>query len=251
MALFDHDTETVRKYLLGQLTDEQQQVFEQRLLTEAELTQEFEVTSEELVDEYLGEGLTQKEAEWFEQHFLASPDGKRSQEFATSFHRYISHNPVETRKGTWAERLAAFWKNQAVPVRAVAALALVIVVVGGIFWLARTPAPQSFATITLRSSSITRSGDVEVASVKFKEDALRINLILESPAASGIRYRAELIDGRGQIRTLEPIRQDAQSVELEIPSTWLTSGQYAINLSTISSDNTPQRIPGSYRFIIE
>ena len=51
MALFDHDTETVRKYLLGQLTDEQQQVFERRLLTEAELTQEFEVTSEELVDE--------------------------------------------------------------------------------------------------------------------------------------------------------------------------------------------------------
>ena len=250
MPLFDHDPETVRKYLLGQLNDDQQQTFEQRLLTEDELTQELDVITEELVDEYLSEQLTTKESEWFEQHYLASPQGKQSQRFATTFHRYISDNLTETKKTGWAERLTAFWNRQAVPVRAVAALAVVVIVVG-IFWLARTPSPQSFATLTLTNSMITRSSGVELARIRFKEDVLRINLMLDPPATSDVRYRAELIDGSGQIRTVEPIRQDVRSVSVEIPGTWLVRGQYAINLSKITSDDTAQRIPGSYQFIIE
>ncbi len=249
MALLNHDPETVRKYLLGELTDDQQQDFEQRLLSEDELTQELEVITDDLVDEYLAKQLTAKESEWFEQHFLASPEGKRSQRFATTFHRYISKNPDKTKKRSWIERLAAFWNQRPLPVKAVA-LAMVVIVVG-IFWFARTPSPKSFATLTLTNSQITRSTGVELARIKVKEDALRINLKLERPAPPGVRYRAELIDGSGQVRTLEPISQDARSVSLEIPTASLVPGQYAINLSKTASDNTAERISGNYQFIIE
>jgi hypothetical protein len=250
MPITDHDPETVRKYLLGQLSDDQQRNFEQRLFSEDELTQELDVTTEELVDEYLERRLMQKESEWFEQHFLASPEGKRSQRFATTFHRYISNNHVKIKERSWAERLAAFWNHLAVPVRAITALAVVVIIVGT-FWFSRTPSPRSFATLTLTNSTITRSGGGELTRIRLKEDALRISLMLESPAISGIRYRAELIDGSGQIRSLEPISQDARSVTVEIPGAWLVSGQYAINLSTIAPDNTAQRISGSYQFIVE
>lgn len=250
MTLTNHDPETIRKYLLGHLTDDQQRDFEQRLLSEDELTQELDVTTEELVDEYLEGRLTQKESEWFEQHFLASPEGKRSQRFAVIFHRYISNNHVKTKERSWGERLAAFWNRQAVPVRAITALALVVIVVGT-FWFSRAPSPRSFATLTLTNTPITRSGGGELVRIRLKEDALRVNLMLESPAVSGNRYRAELIDGSGQIRRLEPISQDVRSVTIEIPGAWLVSGQYAINLSTLASDNTPQRISGSYHFIVE
>ena len=250
MPLFDHDPETARQYLLGQLSDDQQGKFEQRLLSEDELSQEFDVTTEELVDEYLDGRLTQKEAEWFEQNFLASPEGKRSHRFATTFHRYISNNQHKTNKRTLAQRLAAFLTPRGVPLRAIASLAVVVVVVG-IFWYARTPSPRSFATLTLTNSPITRSGGGEVARIKVKEDALRVKLVLPATTTPGVSYRAELIDGSGQNRTLEPIGQDARSVSVEIPSSWLTPGQYAITLSTITSDNTAQRIPGSYQFIIE
>jgi hypothetical protein len=90
-----------------------------------------------------------------------------------------------------------------------------------------------------------------LARIKVKEDALRINLMLERPAPPGVRYRAELIDGSGQVRTLEPISQDARSVSLEIPTASLVPGQYAVNLSKTASDNTAERIPGNYQFIIE
>ncbi len=250
MALFNHDPETVRAYLLGQLTDDQQQTFEQRLLTEDELTQELEVTSEELVDEYLAKQLKPKESEWFEQHYLASPEGKWSRSFATTLHRYVANNPTEKEITSWAEQLAAFLKRQAVPVRAMAAVAVVVIVVG-IFWSVRTPSPKSFATLTLTNSPITRSGGGELARIRVKEEALRITLMVEGPATPGFRYRAELIDGGGQTRTLQPIRQDAGSVAVEIPGSWLTSGQYVVTLSTIAPDNTVQRIPGNYQFIIE
>jgi hypothetical protein len=249
MAFVDNH-QTVKKYLLGQLTDDQQQIFEQRLLSDDELTQELEVTTEELVDEYLAGQLTPKESVWFEQHFLASPQGKRSQKFATTFQRYISKNLTEPKRRSWAERLAAVWDHQALPVRAVAAFAAVVIVVG-IFWFARTPSPQSFATYTLTSSPITRSGGPELARIRLKEDVLRIDLMLEATAKPGTRYRAELIDGSGEIKSLEPTRQDERSVSVEIPRVRLTRGQYAINLSTVSPDNTAQRISGNYQFIID
>lgn len=250
MALLNHDPETVRAYLLGQLTDDQQQTFEERLLTEDALTQELEVTSEELVDEYLARQLKPKESEWFEQHYLASPEGKWSRSVATTLHRYVSNNPIEREKRSWTEKLAAFLNRQAVPIRSIAAVAVVVIVVG-IFWVVSTPSPKSFAALTLTNSPITRSGGGELARIRFKEDALRINLIVEAPATPGVRYRAELIDGKGQARTLEPIGQDAGSVSVEIPASWLTPGQYAVTLSTIAPDNAVQRIPGNYQFIIE
>lgn len=250
MPLFDHDPETARKYLLGQLSDDQQSSFEQRLLSEDELSQEFDVTTEELVEDYLDRRLTQQESEWFEQNFLASPEGKRSHRFASTFHRYISNNQDKIKKRTWADRLAAFWTSRAVPLRAIATLAIVVIVVG-IFWYSRTPSPRSFATLTLTNSPITRSGGEEVPRIKFREDALRVNLVLPATATPAASYRAELIDGSGQNRTIERIGQDARSVSVQVPASWLTPGQYAITLSTLTSDNTPQRIPGSYQFVIE
>lgn len=81
--------------------------------------------------------------------------------------------------------------------------------------------------------------------------ALRVNLVLPATALPGIRYRAELIDGSGQIRTLTPTVQDAGSVSIEVPVSCLSPGQYAVTLATMISDNSAQRIPGNYEFIIE
>ena len=249
MTLINHDSETVRKYLLGQLTDDQQQNFERRLLTEDELTQELEVTTEELVDEYLERRLTQKESEWFAQHFLASPEGKRSQRFATTFQQYISNNHVERKQRSWAERFASLWNSSAIPVRALAALAVVVIVVG-IFWFSRQPSPRSFATLTLVNSSGTRSTGPDSPRVDLRGDGLRITLMLPE-TASATEYRAEVISDRGEIKTSEVVAHDAQSVTVEIPSNQLTNGNYAVTLYAKSADGATQRIRGNYYFTIE
>jgi hypothetical protein len=249
MPFIDHDQETARKYLLGQLADDEQQKFEERLLAEDELVEQLDVTSEELVDEYLAKELTPTESEWFQQHFLASPEGKRSQRFGAALQHYISSHPSELQKRTWAERLKEFWKRPAA-LRSVTAFAMVVIVVG-LVWILRPTPPPGFDTLTLMNSSSTRSGDGELSRIRLKEDALRITLLLPEPAAPEVRYRAQLIDGSNQLRTLEPLGQDARSVTVGVPASWLVGGHYAVTLSTIDSDNTPQRIPGTYQFIVE
>lgn len=250
MTFGNHDQETVRHYLLGRATDDEQQKIEERLMTDDDFFDELEITKDELVEAYLAKQLTQQEREWFEQNFLASPEGKQRQAFASALGRYVLNHPQPKKSPGWGERLGAFWNSQPVLLRAAAALAAVVIV-AGIFWVSRTPAPRSFATLTLPNTSITRSSGGEVPRIKLTDDALRIKLMLPSPAAPGTRYRVELLNGEGETTTPEVEGQDPQSVYVVIPAAQLNPGQYAIKLSTINSDGTVERISGGYHFIVE
>ena len=250
MQFIDHDLETVKKYLLGQLTDDEQHHFEQRVLTEDDLAEELEVTTEELVEEYLANQLTEKESEWFEQHFLASPQGKRSRQFATTFHRYFSNNLTKPKKRSWPERLGAFLNLQTAPLRAVGALALVVIV-AGVLWFSLPSRPPSYATLTLTNSLATRSKGTDSRRVKPQADVLKLTLMLPEPGAVGTQYRVEVMNERGEVKVLETVGQDVQSVNVEIPFNQLPAGHYAIALSAKGADGSTQRIRGSYHFTIE
>ena len=71
MAL-NNDQITIREYLLGKLSEDEQQKIEERLMTENDLFQEFEISKGELVEEYLANELSGEEHEWFEGHFLSA-----------------------------------------------------------------------------------------------------------------------------------------------------------------------------------
>lgn len=250
MTFGNHDQETVRHYLLGRATDDEQQKVEERLLTDDDFFDELEITKDELVEDYLAKQLTQQEREWFEQNFLASPEGKKRQAFSSALNRYVLNHEQLKKTPGWGERLGAFWNNQPALLRVAAALA-VVVIVAGIVWVSRTPAPRSFATLTLPNTTITRSSGAEVPRIKLTDDALRIKLMFPSPAAPGARYRVELLNDKGETKTPAVEGQDPQSVSVVIPAAQLNPGQYAITLSIINSDGSVQRISGGYHFIVE
>ena len=52
MALNDQDQARIRDYLLGHLSDEEQEKIETRLMTEDDLFEELEISKTELVEEY-------------------------------------------------------------------------------------------------------------------------------------------------------------------------------------------------------
>ena len=81
MSLNNSDQQEIRRYLLGQLEDEEQQKIEDRLMTENDLFEELEISKGEIVEEYCAGELTTKERDWLEQHFLASPEGQRRRTF--------------------------------------------------------------------------------------------------------------------------------------------------------------------------
>jgi hypothetical protein len=93
MAGNNDERGAVRLYLLGQLTDEQQQQFEQRLILEDQLLEELEIEEDELNDQYLAGQLTDDERRRFEQSFLATPERNQKLSFARALSRYTANFP--------------------------------------------------------------------------------------------------------------------------------------------------------------
>ena len=85
----------VRRYLLKQLSGEEQSALEERLLTEDEpssdddLFTEVEIVEDELINEYLAHELSQDERKRFEEHFLTTPEREAKLRTAQAMKRYL------------------------------------------------------------------------------------------------------------------------------------------------------------------
>ena len=141
MARKQNDREAVRRYLLDQLSDVEQQDVELRLLSDDSFAQEFEIVEDEVIDEFLAGELSRDERVKFEQHFLTHPDRHNKLKTAQAFKRYFGKIPPDpVPRPTVIGRLSA-WLNQNViprPVPAVIAV-LVVAVVGLIIWRVTAP----------------------------------------------------------------------------------------------------------------
>jgi anti-sigma-K factor RskA len=251
MARNHNDRNTIRRYLLKDLSDDQQQAIEKRLLTEDDLLEELGIAEDELIDEYLAEKLSEEERERFEQNFLATPERRQKVQFSRSFSRYV--RTIESQKAA-----LPFWshfsstQNWALPATAAVA---VIVIVAGIVWFSRqrTPSPPTFVTLTLTISTSNRAEGAPATKVTLplNADALRLRLKLPETASPATRYRVELLREDGETQTLPIVGYDEQSVVVEIPAAQLSRRQYALNVYVIKPDGTEERIRGSYLLTVD
>ncbi|HSB10807.1 MAG TPA: hypothetical protein VLM38_15065, partial [Blastocatellia bacterium] len=85
-----NDDGDLRRYLLGELNEAEQQRLEERLLTERELFDLLPVIEDELVDDYLGGQLSSDERGRFESYFVSTPDRRRKLSFAMALRRYVT-----------------------------------------------------------------------------------------------------------------------------------------------------------------
>jgi CHAT domain-containing protein len=91
MNLEGKDEQLLRKYLLGELSEPDQQAFEGRLLTDDELYDLLLAEEDELVDDYLGGELSERECEAFNSYFLSTPERQRKLSFGEALKRYKPH----------------------------------------------------------------------------------------------------------------------------------------------------------------
>lgn len=251
MPVSNHQS-VIRQYLLGQLTDVEQENVEQRFVVEDDFFEELEVGKDEVVEDYLAGQLSAKEKKWLEEKFLASPEGQKRLRFASVLNRYVLNNRHNsTSRPGWTHRWGGFWTSQPIMARAVGAV-LVLAIVGGIFWYLRVPPTRSVAALTLIPTQTTRSGENGSKKVQLKEDALQLTMMLPAPAESGGPYRVELLNTRGVSKIFEASATAGQSLSLEIPASQLPPGRYVMNLSKVRTDGTVERLPGgSYHFTVE
>src|ERR1041384_4801079 len=111
MALNNNDQTGIRAFLLGELTEDEQQTVEERLMVEDDLFDEFEISKSELVEEYCANELSRKENEWFESHFLASPEGRERYELAMSL-GHVQRFPIRPRPLSFFERLRSLFNQR-------------------------------------------------------------------------------------------------------------------------------------------
>ena len=250
MALSNNDLAKIRDYLLGHLSEEEQEKIEERLMVEDDFFEELEISKEELIEQYCAGELSQNEHQWFERHYLATPEGKRRHTFALAFDSLKRPIPLPAPKPTLLQRLLSFFKPlQTWPVAASAALVL-MAGVGLQFYLTRSP---SYEYVELTNNVADRSptaNQYQKVTLSPDADGLRISLKLPQAATPGARYRAEF-DNRTDVETMTPALQGTNAVVVEVPAKKLPAGLYALRLYEIKADGTEQRVPGEYRFEIK
>lgn len=99
------DESLIRRYLLGRVTESEQETVEVRLMTDRPYFEQFLRLEEALTDEYVGGHLNEAERERFENHFMRAPGRRESVEFAATLKRYVSEpappdpaSPVKNRR---------------------------------------------------------------------------------------------------------------------------------------------------------
>jgi hypothetical protein len=97
----------MRRYVLGNVTEEERSALELRLMNDNELYDELSMVEDDLIDDFLAGELTADELEMFESYFLASPDHRGKLRFAKAFREYIlrdgdtSHHELNPQDPLW------------------------------------------------------------------------------------------------------------------------------------------------------
>ena len=251
MALSNDDQAKIRDYLLGNLSDEHQQQLEERLMTEDDLFEEYEIAKGELIEEYRGGELTPKEHRWFELNYLASPEGKHRYTFVAALECLERPTPAPQPPSLF-ERFLTFIKTSgwAIPTAATAALAVVIAI--GLFGQLT---PQTSFAVTLRNSALTRGpSDDNSLPVKFTLPAntgeVKASLPLPRSFPPQTTFRA-LLDNRTEKTAVKIDGYTDRVVTVVIPAKQLPHGEYALELTAILANGTEEAIPGDYRFVVD
>lgn len=242
MVLSNHDQAKVREYLLGHLSDEELERFEQRLMLEDDLFEELETSTGEVIDEYRAGELTKTEREWLESHLLASTEGRERFKLAVA----LGH--LQPSRPSFFEWLTSLFKQQ--PWTMATATSGLLAVIVAVVLLSR-PAGQTIIGPTLAATITNRQGGEQPPKISLPSDSaeLKIRLSLPGPSTPDARYEAKL-DNRTEQNPVTVVESDAGSVTVSIPAELLPPGEYSLLLWRMTN-GTATPIPGSYLFNIK
>ena len=142
----NEDKMLIRRFLLGELSEEERQRVEELLMVDGGYRESVSIVEGELIEDYLEGSLSDHERRRFAERFLSSPALGRKVQVLRAVKRYVavevaSHSPPEVeeppqRRHTWRQLLEGLMPG-APYVYVAAAVALIIAVVLGGLWASR------------------------------------------------------------------------------------------------------------------
>lgn len=238
--------------MFGQLPEADEESLELRLLTEPAFVEEFDTVVDEVTDQYVRNELEDGERKGFEESFLTTAEGRQKVRFTSELLQRAAAErgaTVAVSAPGFLDRVRAFWQVQSLRVAATSA-AVMIIAAGA--YLISMPS-KNYATLSLPISAASRAEGPAPAKVKLESGVPGVEVVLAIPEdAKGAKdYRVKLVSGDRPEHDLTIDKRDDRTVTIKIPASLLTRGQYAIQMSRVTSDGSDTRIPGSYYFNIE
>ena len=255
----------VRRYLLGQQEEAEQERIELLLLTDPSFGEEFDTVVDELTDQYINNELTDDERERVEKYFLNTPERQRKVEFATEL---LSHASAE--RGQRAERsqvatvrpivepaapslldqFRAFWRRPSFA-HVGLSVAVLLVVAGLVFFLWSFNNSPASVRLDLALNNSNRAESAPPPRVQLAGADLEVNLTLPEQAKEAKGFRLKLVDENGVEQDLTIDERTDQTITATIPAALLSRGSYVIQLSMVKPDGSEERVRGSYNFVVE
>jgi methionine-rich copper-binding protein CopC len=254
----------VRRYLLGQLEEAEQERIELRLLTDPAFGEEFDTVVDELTDQYVRDELTDEERKRAEEHFLSTPERREKLEFATEL-----LSQADAKRGQRAERsqvatvrpvvqpatpslldqIRAFWRQPSYS-RLTLLAAVLLVVAGLVFFLLSFGNSSEYMALYVPLSSSDRAESLAPVSAQLAGAGLELNLPLPEQVKN-VKVTLKLVDENGVVRDLTIAERLDQTIKVRIPAAWLSRGSYVVHLSMVNADGSEERVRGSYNFVVE
>src|SRR4029078_3725447 len=139
MAADLNNEKLIARYLLGELSEEQQVEIEDRAFADKDYVASITAVENDLIDEYVRHELSDADRRKFESRFLASAERRKRVEFAKA----LSQVPQVAKKTqpaswSWRESLYAFISGLNPAARFAFAAAMLVLLVGGAWLLTTT-----------------------------------------------------------------------------------------------------------------
>jgi anti-sigma-K factor RskA len=250
----------IRQYVLGTHDRENEQWFEQRLLSDAKLLQELSIIENEVLYEYVSGILSESERKAFESRFPTTSQAQVKVQFFNTLKKQINNLNVNADynrlPSSWKRFLPSFLRGESPVLRITFATASLLVVFGGAFAIFESRRqlkrePAVFA-VTLSQSPVRDLDDSEINIVKVPDAIDVVELQVEVSTKSGEDFRALLFTDQGAgIYSEGNLKAESittgRVVKVRVPSAILTRGDYRLNIQSRASAGNFDEV-GTYSF---
>jgi hypothetical protein len=269
------DETLLRKYLLGDLSEDEQVDVEDRAFADQEFLRALEAAEADLIDAWVRGDLSPSERRAFERQFLVSPQRRNKVDFARALAKVLSESkPAEApRKTFWRWPFGMQWT----PALQWAAGLAILLCVAATTWFAIENAAMRSRTSALEARLDQQARDRSMAAAPavaslvllpgLSRSEARVPQLSLDPAAQVVRievrleprdnyqrFRAELRTRRGdEVLTLANLSRrqttTGYGVLVEAPASVLPPGQYELELKGAKGSSTED--VGFYYFNID
>jgi hypothetical protein len=229
------DPESVRRYLLGEATEEEAGGIEAAFLAREDVAEEIEAAEHELIEAYLDNRLDRGRRARFEAHYLASPVHRRR----VAVTRALRDRPSSARRQKPLARI----------VLSAAAAAVVITAVGA--WLTRPrTTPERLVAVTL-SAVLTRGGS-DTPTLRIGSETTDAELRLEQggwQAGPPLQVTVSMLEGAETWRGPATLPSGGFAL-VRIPTDRLPPGDYVVVLTTLPGAGNGRELQRYYLRVV-